>query len=328
MSYAQVAVNRFLRYTFLVSRGNSIRLIVTVASLSILAIFLVRLDWSGVAQALRSSSPTWLVAAAGFTLANLTVKAIRFRVVSRGYGLPLTFRGAFAIQTAGIGLGMVTPGRVGEAVKVSFLADRGLPTSAGFGVVIFERLFDVTILGLLGLTLPFTLPNSPLPPWLAVVILVIAVVAIGMLIRFRRIPAFFPQRLREMLLRGLPPPEARRPGRIASVVGLTFLAWAIEAMTQVTIFHSLGIAVPFITTIGVMAASTLAGVASFLPGGFGVLDLSLVGLYGLVGVARENAVAFVGASRVINTLFPVLLSLPFFLGRRPQRRASSERSGE
>lgn len=295
------------------SRANAIRLVITAASLVIFAFFLSAVDWSSVGHALRSSRLGWLIVAAGLTLTNLMMKGFRFQRVASLYGQRLTVGRSFAIQSAGIALGMVTPGRVGEAVKVSLLHDLGVPTRPGFGIVIFERIFDILILGFFALALPFTLRDPSFPAWVPLAFLAMSLVVLILVLNLRRLLTVLPNRLRSFLERSTPPADRFRLLHLNPIFAWTLAAWVVEALTQLALFRAVGANISLLPAIGVMAVSTLVAVVSLLPFGFGVLDLSLIGLYQLHGVSPEITVSFAATVRVVNTIFPIMLGLAALL---------------
>jgi uncharacterized protein (TIRG00374 family) len=56
----------------------------------------------------------------------------------------------------------------------------------------------------------------------------------------------------------------------------------------------------------------MAGVVSMVPGGFGIQEGSMAGIYGLLGIGFEQAVLAAILFRILYYLVPYFLILPFY----------------
>ena len=84
-------------------------------------------------------------------VAFVTVKAARWRLVSRDMGMPMTAGQAWRIYAIGLAAGTFTPGQAGDALKAWYLQRMGYGLGRGLGSSLLDRLFDVAALALLGL---------------------------------------------------------------------------------------------------------------------------------------------------------------------------------
>lgn len=87
---------------------------------------------------------------------GLFLKAMRWRYLLKLQGITYGIKDAFISYIAGIYIGMVTPGRVGEAAKAVYLKqEKAVPYAQGLAGVVADRLFDLYVLAvaaLLGMT--------------------------------------------------------------------------------------------------------------------------------------------------------------------------------
>lgn len=78
---------------------------------------------------------------------GLFLKAMRWRYLLKLQGIAYGLKDAFISYLAGIYIGMVTPGRVGEVVKAVYLKEeQAVPYAQGLAGVLADRLFDLYVL--------------------------------------------------------------------------------------------------------------------------------------------------------------------------------------
>lgn len=94
----------------------------------------------------------WLVALSiALYVPFLLVKAARWRWVSRDMMMPMRWGDAWRIYAIGLAAGTFTPGQAGDALKAWYMQRMGYPLGRALGSSIFDRLFDVAALAVLGL---------------------------------------------------------------------------------------------------------------------------------------------------------------------------------
>lgn len=81
----------------------------------------------------------------------LIVKTERWRRVSADMLMPLQWSDAWRIYAIGLAAGTFTPGQAGDALKAWYMQRMGYPLARALGSSIFDRLFDVAALAVLGL---------------------------------------------------------------------------------------------------------------------------------------------------------------------------------
>lgn len=108
---------------------------------------------------------------------------------------------------------------------------------------------------------------------------------------------------------------------IASVI---VIDWIFSATTLWFCFRAFDITLSIGELVSGFVIGTVAGVASLFPGGLGIQEASMTGIFTLFGVPFEKAVLASILYRVIYMIIPYLLSLGFYhLVLRPQDEEES-----
>jgi hypothetical protein len=285
--------------------------------LVILAVILLRLDLEATVATLAEVRWGYLLLALAADPFLFGLKSWRWRELLQMQDIPYPVLDAFLVFVAGLFLGLVTPGRVGEMSQALYLKqDRGVLVSEGLANVLVDRLFDlytILILGVAGL-IWFRL----LPEWILGLLVAgtIAMVLMPLALLSERLAAWglrlarqlpplrrYETRLSEAtdhFQRGLRP---LMTARLAVPLGLTLVAYALFFGQA----YLLALALDLQIGIAYLAVCvSVAGVITLLPisfSGLGTRDAVLIALFAPLGISAEQAVAF-------STLF----FLTFYVG--------------
>jgi uncharacterized membrane protein YbhN (UPF0104 family) len=221
----------------------------------------------------------------------LAAKAWRWQIILRDLNVSISFGEAVRLYALGLGAGMMTPGQVGDAVKVAYLRERGL--GRALLSVLLDRLWDVLVLLLLAGSGAFLFWQQLEGEWLAIGFLAvgtIALLAITTSPRAQLILLKFYFRLRPSKAGATAfEPVQLGPAQIARQFALTLLATGFVYIRYYLVTSALNVhldPVPFV------AAMSLATVAALLPisiSGLGARDAALLLVAGSIGITREQA---------------------------------------
>ena len=112
----------------------------------------------------------------------------------------------------------------------------------------------------------------------------------------------------------------RRPERIMLVASLVAADWASSAIALAYCFDALGDPLKIGPLITGFALGVSAGVVSMIPGGLGIQEGSMAGIYAVLGVPFQQAVLAAVLFRIVYYFVPYLVSLAFY--RRLVRTAA------
>src|SRR5207247_1427921 len=137
-----------------------VRAALLVLGLFILAGFVASLDLAAIVSAVSGADAGWLVLALPCLVANVLVKALRWRVMAARMGAhPLSLPAASAAILAGVAAASLTPGRGVELAKPLLLrSSHGVPMAASTAAVVVERLLDGAALIILFAVSLFVVP--------------------------------------------------------------------------------------------------------------------------------------------------------------------------
>jgi uncharacterized protein (TIRG00374 family) len=120
-----------------------------------------------------------------------------------------------------------------------------------------------------------------------------------------------------------------RPLNVLAILVIVIIQWSAAFVTMGFCFDALGAVPPPGVLVTGLVIGLVAGVLSMVPGGFGVQEASMAGIYALLGVPFELALLAAILFRGVYYLVPYVVSLIFYgrllrtgqkmKGKRPRR---------
>ncbi len=276
---------------------------------------------------LGAISPAWAGAILVAVCFNYLLRFLKWEFFLRRLGLVIGLRDSLWIFFSAFTM-VLSPGKLGELMKSVLLRSRyGIPAARSAPIVLAERLTDLLGLVILGLagSSRFAVGTGGLVVLgggLAVLVLLVSRPAFwGFLDRsvVGRFPRLVPLRRSFQALEESSRHLLSLPS-LALTVPLSAISWAGEGVALFFIFRALGVDLPELLGVAIFshAVSSVLGALSFLPGGLGVTEGTLGGLFLYVGIAREQAVSATLLIRAVTLWFAVALGTAVWLyGRRP-----------
>jgi len=251
------------------------------------------------------------------SLATYVARFVRWHwLLSRaGHATPVVT--GFLAYLAGFAF-TATPGKVGELVRIRYLAPMGVPASRVISAFVFERAMDLlVVLGLAALAIP----DGRL---MAVAVAFVALCLV-LVIALARRPAPVLRLARALEARGLRRAAAAlrvlaegftgctmwlRPTDLVLSLALGLLAWGGTALGFVRLLHQLGVdTLPPAEALAIYPLSMLAGAASMLPGGIGSTEATITALLAASGVPVVVGVLAAVGIRLATLWFAILCGL-------------------
>lgn len=241
-----------------------------------------------------------------------------------------------AIFTAGLSM-TISPGKLGEVLKSVFIRRvSGTPVARTAPIIVAERATDGTgmvLWGLLGaLSFSFGL-------WTILAFSTLTIVGIAVL-RSKRLSLLAERVLLKLpVLNRLAPHLSDFHGASNELLAwrplvfgtfMSFLSWGLEILAVYLCAIALGAELDFLLIVFVFAVSSIGGALSMIPGGIGVAEAGLAGMFiGLGGLAQGPAVALTFLVRLATLFFATfigilgLISVRILIGATPSEDVSS-----
>lgn len=266
--------------------------VLTVLSLIALVLFL-KIDLRET-LAILSGANVWLVALAvlGF-IPFLIVKAWRWQIVLRDLGVAIPFREAIRLYALGLGAGMITPGNVGDAIKVAYFRERGF--SQSILSVVLDRIWDVLILLLLAGSGIFLFSQIAIGQWLTLALLIggtLAALTVTIHPRTQKILFEFFLRLRKNKSNEINyAPVTLTPKQVLIQFALSVLATAIVYGRLFLVAAALGLFLAPLPFVAAMSLASIAQLIAIAPFGLGPREGILLLLAPSLGITAAQALA-------------------------------------
>ena len=284
--------------------GHGLRLILgTAIGLLLLALALRGVSWPLVRSALAKANYPLLALALGTVLVTTLAKAARWRLLfPQECGRPRLSK-LFSVLLIGQTVNAGLPARLGEIARAYFIGEiEGVDKALALSTVIVEKALDAFMLLLL-LALLFLL--MPLPAWLGrsgILISGLLAAVVGLVIvgvvriqwiqnRTERIAQRFNLQRRLATITAALTTLCRRHVAVP-LVSWSVLVWALAALTNCVTFLALGIDVPFLAALLLLAALHLGVAVPSSPGRVGVFHYICILSLSLFSVDRSVALSY------------------------------------
>ncbi len=246
------------------------------------------------------------------SLLSYALRFLRWHWLLRRAGHRVAWAPGFLAYLSGFAL-TATPGKLGELLRMRYLAPRGVPPATVLAAFVFERATDLLVLLLLA---SLAVADSRLFAFLAGVVHA-ACAAIALLALRPGLLGTFVARLRlrrwRRLARALRTLQGglagcrqwATPADLAVALALGIAAWTVTAASFAWLLGQLGIALPARPALAIYPTAMLAGAASMVPGGIGTTEAAIVVLLAAQGAALAPAASAAIAIRLSGLWFAI-----------------------
>jgi uncharacterized membrane protein YbhN (UPF0104 family) len=264
-----------------------------------------------------------LVCAAHF--AYILLRTRRWQIVVRHANPEIGFAELYWITAIVVSLANITPGQLGEALKIELLKRRGrLGRLPGLGAFALERILDVMVIAAMAsIGLVFGSGLSSRYPGLATAVALLfacGVAALYVLLRFN--PGG-----RASALLGKVRSGSGSPRIWIRMFGLSVLSWVFVGVGWQVSLQAVDIHLSLTQILWLISLVTLGTLLSFVPGGLGVAEVLAFGALSSIGVAPIPAQAGAMILRIyglIIIVFGLLHLAAWLLYRRVRSKVTGE----
>jgi len=272
------------------------RLLISIAlGLTVLIIMGIYSDFNRIAVSIREFNLRYLPLILMLAPLNYFFRFIKWSYYLKLLKIDIGTGDNIRIFTAGLGM-TVTPGKVGEFLKAYLIKEfKGIPASVTSPLIVIERLTDgISMIILAGIgTLRFkyglgTMLGAILLATLFIAFIKVKPFALWVIGLLKQVPLLgragqqidaFYQSTYQLL--GI------KPLVFSVLIGM--VSWAFEGVVIFFAMRAFNHPISILSSIFVVAFSSIAGALSMLPGGLVVAEGSIIGLLILMGVPKEIA---------------------------------------
>ena len=228
----------------------------------------------------------------------------RWQLLLRTQDFRYSYQKSLIMCLKGFSAGVITPGKIGEAVKCLDLKNDGHSLQKSIAINIIERLIDLIILGFLACISLINLLKISYTNILDYALLSLISILFLYFIytnnQAKELSKFF---LRLIFLRisnstlinsNKHDLNLKWPTyfEIILIISLSILMAIVSFLAAYLLALSLGINIPFLTLVSCYAISTLVALIPVSIYGIGTRDMSMIALFSYYGLSSESAVAF------------------------------------
>jgi uncharacterized protein (TIRG00374 family) len=284
----------------------------------LLIIVLSRVDWHYLGISLHELSIKRLLIVIPLFILLFPVKALRWFYILRCQYINLTGRQAFGYYTSAIYWGLMTPGKIGEFVKVYYLTRRGVPTGKAIVGILVERLSDIfslmifSIAWILEVCNWFSWPLITVITTAALVFLMVILKHVDFFLKkcrplisviakkFKKDPGSFLEDFKKdlTLFSGL---------KMFVILTMTLLSWVVYVIPLYLLGTMLNLNISPMLMVMSILLSCAVTVLPISIGGVGTRDSFLILYLGQYGVLKEKALLF-SFMFIYNYLVAVIFS--------------------
>ncbi|MBI4619760.1 MAG: flippase-like domain-containing protein [Desulfobacterales bacterium] len=273
----------------------------------LLVFILSRIDFYALANIFSRMILVYYLLALLLLFPAILGSAWRWQILMKFQGIVYGLKECFAAYSAGIYLGLITPGKMGDLVKVFYLKNAGHSMGKASFSVLVDRLYDLFALCLFGLISLFIffdyLKRVPSLSLLVVVITIVSILAAfyfkGKVIKdiivnraYILIPSTYKNPLKSNIKDFFKDVRDLNFRKISLLTIITLLEWMVVFILHYLLALSLRIELSFWYISACVSLSVLISLIPVSIAGIGTRDGVLVLLFSYLGSTKEAAIAF------------------------------------
>lgn len=273
----------------------------------ILAVILLRTDWRSLKQVVLKIDLGKLFLLYLVLIPKGMLMVYRWHRLLKKLSVSRSYWGNMKLYFSGFLLGGATPGKVGEFYRVVRLSAEGVPKGKGVFAVFLDRFFDISFVSILGVfgfyrLLYKTEFNSQIIEsgfWVVLAVIAVIYSAIfifkhkftGLIVNFLKKLKFWEDKkmqVKEKVEEGL---KNLNFSLFAEMASITLAFWLLHFLQLTLLGRLLGIVLPWPIMFMALAIVSIAAALPITVIGLGTREFAMIGVLGLLGVARENSLA-------------------------------------
>lgn len=258
-----------------------------------------KVDWQKIREIFLTAN-IWLIL--GVIILNLVmilIQAWRWNWLKRVQNINYKFIDSFLFFGAGVYLGIITPGRIGDLIKIAYLKKDNYSIGRSSLNVILDRLADIfflLILGGVGLILISDKIFNSMVVWLIIILSALIIIFLVLIYKKQFLLWLVPKKYKNAWTASytdfVTDLKLYKFKDYLILFGFTLLAWSIYFGQMYLLAQSINL---FISLDYLIVAVTAAAIVAFLPisiYGLGTREATLIYFFSKVDITTEKTLSF------------------------------------
>lgn len=253
----------------------------------------------------------------GLSVLYLLQRVLATKILVRGMGYDVPFKGMYLTITASLPTNYTTPAKAGIPVRLALFKEfLGIPVSVGMASVFMETALGLVLAAIIAFVGTIHLFRHYLPGFEVVLLLLTAGIVV---FYFLPIPAVarlshrfsgkYLQRIVDFFTKFRDSIKLISWWTFSVIVVLQVMRIVVRTLATYAILLQFGVNVSVLALLYVQTISGTIGILSMLPVGLGAKDISAVVLMAQIGVPSDVAVLAAAMDRLLWTLVPFGLGI-------------------
>ncbi|MFH1611661.1 MAG: lysylphosphatidylglycerol synthase transmembrane domain-containing protein [bacterium] len=267
---------------------------------------LFQIDYSVLSGELRNINLSLLFFAFGLMILETIIRSFRWRIILSSLKLQVSIADSISLCWLGSFVGIITPGRLGEVIKVYFLKDKGCDSFRSLFSIIIDRAVDVMVLLFLSAMIAlFFLKSIGVYVVITGVMLLTGIIFIFLLIDERS----WVNKIFSKIIQKVVPIDLNNYSRftfgklwqgikgtdkkdIIYFIFYLILSWLLYFYSRYVIALSLGLKLSFMDIVIVSVSIAIVSILPISVAGLGTREAAVIYIFVLFGLNKEIALLF------------------------------------
>jgi hypothetical protein len=304
---------------------------IPIVGIGIFIYLLIKLDITQVFGEFKTLNWNYILIALILVTVFLAVQTLKWFILAKRQKINVPFREAIKIDLISNFYGFVTPSKIGSIVRTDYLKKYGGDTGKGISNFVLDKFLDLSSLCLIIMGFGFLINQKLVSEnYFYFVLILFVIMASLFLIFYKKSNTRF---LLKIIYRKLIPERLKEKTRmlfesfykdIPSLGFLLFafivnlLNWIINYTIMYFIGLALGIDVKISYFLMILPISTLVAQIPITINGLGTRELTMIGLFSLLGVSAVKVFSMSIIGIIIMSIIPSLIAILFLIKKVPK----------
>jgi glycosyltransferase 2 family protein len=310
-------------------KWTTVKRYLPIIGIGIFIYLLIKLDVTKIFQEFKNISWIYLAVSVIFIITFYILQTFKWFVIAKKQKINLSFKEALKINLISNFYGFVTPGKLGTVIRTNYLKNKGAETGKGLSNFVIDKILDICSLFVLTIVFGFLLYKRIISLQTLLILSAVFLLILFLFILFYKkkhsrfllrfvYEKLIPNRMKEKskalfnsFYEDLPPLSS-----LFFYFIINLITWVVNYTIVYLVGLSLGIEVNFVYFLLILPVSTLVAQIPITIDGIGTREVTLIGLFGILGVSAVKVFSMSILGIIIVNIIPSLIAIFFILKER------------